>query len=490
MSQQPIEIRDSQAAERFLLLSLPLQSVQPLSQNTIPTVLSWCLEAAVEGVPLPPIGFVGDLGHLAFPNFANDHTQPRNASQTWLPSSLWRQYEDQVLGKLYVDSSFERGIDGLARFPAPRDRAKGLAFVLRQITRRAGFAGVLLSPAVIKELLRRTTTDILRKTQEVLSEDVQAEQKQIAELYRELIAGVRNLGEVIGVEDVFELEHGTALAGYGQRFALRQTLSVAAKLYETLPAKPPRPLVRRQAIATKISDEDLYPVGGFSSISNRGSIESLLHSQLAFMEPATADESSRPDMFDVKFLRGELLYYSRDENQFFRRRRHFLFVLAPDLSTIRAKDAGQKFQRIIYVLGVLVAAVKTLTEWLGEDALLFEFVFLTESVDQAKSKTPLTDEQDLLSMLLRESIATGTVELSQLSETELQSHAESHSRRSLVHLVDISTSPDRPSIDNTLRTRFDVSQAKPVMAIDEEPPTEPLTWPETLNFLSTSCLSE
>ena len=490
MSRHSIEIRDSQTAERFLLLSLPLQSVRPLSQETISTVLSWCLEAAVEGAPLPPAGFVGDLGHLAFPTFTDDHSHKRLAADSWLPSSLWRQYEDQVLGKLYVDSSFERGVDGLARFPAPRDRAKGLAFILRQITRRAGFVGVSLSPAVIKELQRRTPGDVLRQTSEVLSEDVSSEQEQIVELYRSLIAGVRNLGEVLGVEDVFELEHGTALAGYGQRFALRQTLSVAAELRESLPSKPPRPLVRRQAIATKISDEDLYPVGGFSSISNRGSIESLLHSQLAYMEPNTADESSRPDMFDVKYLRDELLYYSRDENQFFRRRRHFLFVLSPDLSTIRAKDAGQKFQRIIYVLGVLVAAVHTLTEWLGEDALLFEFVFLTESKDQSKPKTPLTDEYDLLSMLLREPIATGTVQLSKRDETELRSQAESHSRRSLVHLIDVSTEPRQPLIDNTLRTRFDVGQSDPVLAIDEEPNTEPMTWAESLAFLSTSCLSE
>ena len=37
-------------------------------------------------------------------------------------------------------------------------------------------------------------------------------------------------------------------------------------------------------VPTRILDEDIYPVGGFTSLSNRGSIESLLHSQLAYME--------------------------------------------------------------------------------------------------------------------------------------------------------------------------------------------------------------
>ena len=35
-------------------------------------------------------------------------------------------------------------------------------------------------------------------------------------------------------------------------------------------------------------------------------------------------------MFDIKFIRDELLYYSRDENQFLRRRRAFVFGLSAD----------------------------------------------------------------------------------------------------------------------------------------------------------------
>ena len=42
----------------------------------------------------------------------------------------------------------------------------------------------------------------------------------------------------------------------------------------------------------------------------------------------------------MKFLRDELLYYSRDENQFLRRRRTFVFALFPDLVDARFKDAG------------------------------------------------------------------------------------------------------------------------------------------------------
>src|SRR6185295_9713646 len=101
------------------------------------------------------------------------------------------------------------------------------------------------------------------------------------------------------------------------------------------------------------------PVGGFSSLSTRGTIESLLHSQLAFME-----KEDRPDLFDMKFLRDELLYYARDENQFLRRRRTFIFALFPDLRHTRVKDPALPYQRGILLLGLVLVMVRRLSDWL------------------------------------------------------------------------------------------------------------------------------
>ena len=181
----------------------------------------------------------------------------------------------------------------------------------------------------------------------------------LEELYNSLIAASRRTAEVLAPEDVFELEHGTALAEFGERVALRQVLQVAARLEATLPAQRIRPLAGRQEVPTRVLDEDTYPVGGFSSLSTRGSIESLLHSQLAFME-----KDDRPDLFDMKFLRDELLYYSRDENQFLRRRRTFIFALFPDLRSTRVKDPSLPYQRGILLLALVLVVVRRLSEWL------------------------------------------------------------------------------------------------------------------------------
>ena len=145
-----------------------------------------------------------------------------------------------------------------------------------------------------------------------------------------------------------------------------------------------KPLVGRKEVPTRVHDEDQYPVGGYTSLSNRGSIESLLHSQLAYME----DES--PDLFDMKFVRDELFYYSRDENQFLRRRRAFVFVLFPDLLAARFKDPELPHQRIVMLQSAILALVRRLTEWLSTDAIRFEVLFVQDG-----EKKPLAEEATL-----------------------------------------------------------------------------------------------
>src|SRR5439155_26923158 len=113
-------------------------------------------------------------------------------------------------------------------------------------------------------------------------------------------------------------------------------------------------------------------------LSNRGSIESMLFSQLAYME---TDPALQPDLFDTLFLMDELLYYSRDENQFLRRRRTFVLALSPDLVETRFKDFELPYQRGVMLLGLLYVTVRKLTEWLSTDALNFQVLSPGEGED-------------------------------------------------------------------------------------------------------------
>ena len=239
-----------------------------------------------------------------------------------------------------------------------------------------------LSPGIIRGLLETSnkSEDLLSRGWEMLNQH--GPMPLIIELYKEIVTAAQRMADVLAEEDVKALEQKTALQSMGEYVAHRQVLQMAARLEEGLPKHKVKPLFGRQEVPTRILDEDTYPVGGFSSISTRGSIESLLHSQLAYMEK---EKELQPDLFDVKFLRDELYYYSRDENQFLRRRRTFLFALMPDLVLARFKDAELPCQRIVLALALLLASVRKLSEWLSEDALLFEFLFVADE-EKGRSK--------------------------------------------------------------------------------------------------------
>ncbi len=455
------ELRDLDAARQFVVQGLWLQRFAPPAAAGVRPALEWALEVAAGGQPLPPVGFVADLGHVLLGS--DRDARPRDAAgQPGLPGGLARTYEDLVLGKVYADWTVERAGDALRRYHG-RDRARGVAFVVNQFRERAEVGGVLLSPAVLKGLLDAPADEVLSRGWDSLGRGVQP---LLVELYEGLIAAARRVAEVLGPEDVFELEHGTALAELGQRVALRQVLQTAARLEAGLPRHKPRPHASPREVPTRVLDEDTYPVGGFASIATRGTIESLLHSQLAFMEPPT---TPRPDLFDIKFVRDELLYYSRDENQFLRRRRSFVVALLPDLARARFKDVDLPTQRVVLALGLLVVLVRKLTEWLSADALAFEFLFVADGEAQ-----PLAHEEALLAMVFREQLANGTVRLARAASVDAAGKVVAErARRSLCHALAVGTGGSGLTAEGAGAGRLVIAGPRPrLVAADGEVPTD------------------
>jgi hypothetical protein len=216
-------------------------------------------------------------------------------------------------------------------------------------------------------------------------------------------------------------------------------------------------------VPTRVLDEDTYPVGGYASVSTRGTIESLLHSQLAYME-----EDERPDLFDIKYLRDELLYYSRDENQFLRRRRTFVFALFTDLVRSRFKDAALPWQRIVLILALLLTVVRKLSDWLSTDALLFEFLFLDKADGQS-----LAEERKLIELVLREQIANGTVRIDKCANREaLAEHCAHVARRSLCHCLLVSTEKQSFEAEDTVTSQLWIDGSTPRLETIGELPAE------------------
>ena len=442
-----VELRNLDEAREYVLQGLWLQRVVPPTAAFVRPALEWALEITAGGQPLPPVGFVADLGNVVF-----GHDRGRQAKDCpevpgW-PHTLARSYEDHLLGKVYADWTFERATDALRCYTG-RDQAKGLAYVVKQVRERAGLGGVEFSPAVIRGLIQIPGEELLAQGYTSLSEN--GPMPILVRQYEALVSAARRLAEVLGPEDVIALEQRTALADMGQYVAHRQILQMTARLESRLPPRPVRPLAGRKEVPTRVLDEDRYPVGGYSSIANRGSIESLLHSQLAYMEQET------PDLFDVKFVRDELFYYSRDENQFLRRRRAFVFVLFPDLLAARFKDPELPYQRIVMLQSAILALVRKLTDWLSTDAIRFEVLFVQDA-----DRKPLAEEAALMELLLREPVERGDGLVAHQADRAAAVQRLNHlARTSQVHCLTASTEPFEMELDNVVVTELVVNGPRP-----------------------------
>src|SRR5262249_7433414 len=116
------EIRDLDDARTLLLQGLWLQrAVQP-GPLTVKPCLEWAMEIISQGQPMPPIGFIADLGQVALGLDWESRGNREKPVLPNLPPQLLPTYEDHVLGKIYADWTFSTAGDALRRYPEGRDR--------------------------------------------------------------------------------------------------------------------------------------------------------------------------------------------------------------------------------------------------------------------------------------------------------------------------------------------------------------------------------
>ncbi len=174
-----------------------------------------------------PLGFISDVTHgLA----SLESTDASDDKEIWsvpvVDASLLRRYEDYVLGKFAADLSLERAADELHRYTG-RDLIRAQAYVLQQIQQRCQLPCVHIGPATIKSLLSMNSNALQQEFYTALANGFTS---SICLQWDELIQAVRNCGELLGVEDIFELASGTALSSFGQRLALRQVMQALQTL--------------------------------------------------------------------------------------------------------------------------------------------------------------------------------------------------------------------------------------------------------------------
>lgn len=372
-----IELREPEAIEVWLATGWPLARVPAVAGSQVAT---WFATVMAERPGLPPPGCVVDLATLATEGCytrlggpAPDDPDLRRALRGW---------EDQVLGRLVGDPRLTAVQDAvLALPPALRAEASGLfaSVILGRLgAAMPGGAEVAVVPGVLRRALE---TPVGRSPTEGALET-------LTRGYERLVQSARGVPELLGPGDVFLLTWMERLRSLEARVALEQIAGVAAGT--ELPRRV-RSRRRKGTALSRIEEESAYPVGGFSSISTSGAIENLVTSELAYMS-VEGDGELDVDLFDLRWAEGELLYYSRDEGAHHRERRAILVLLDPALEQERAATGG--LQRIVVVLGRLVAVLRRVVELLGEAELHVRI--------SAAPGESVGLELDLLELLLRD----------------------------------------------------------------------------------------
>lgn len=396
---------DGPRAEGFLTAALALAREAATSPTWFETSIR-ALEAAYGErplIPAPTLAF--DLTALLL----GERLLPIPPPAQEPVREAMRGYEDHVLARLTSDRRWTRLTEAIAGLPKElRPAAVGVT-VAQLLNRLKLNEGTGVSTGIVRRLATRSPEEVLEAGRAALYD---------AEIAARLVDGfvlmakaARRTRELLSDAEVFLLENLTALKGLGPRVQLAQLAETAQAIEERLPTRLRGHVFEDGDAATALEEDSAYPVGGFSSISTVGSLENLVTSELIYMEQGDSPDL-RPDLFDVRFVEGELLYYARDESVAVRKKRALVFVFDPSLMKSRVKDRGEAYQRLVWLFGAVTALVRKLSEWLSNDALQFELRFSSEG-----DETALVEEEGVLSLLLREFRERGQVDVLRIDST-------------------------------------------------------------------------
>lgn len=371
-------------------------------EAAIEPALGW-VHAAVEILPVGvPLGVIVDVGRMLIPTTIDgarldqvgDWAPAGLTGHTRLDAALAR-YDEHVIGRLGGDRLLEPASDAMARLPAA-DQGDAIAIVLDELLRRLGARASTVPAGAVRRLLRAPVADVCAQGFAALAApDGPAD--ALADAYLSLVEGARRLGTLLTPTEIYTLQNLDALRGAADRLALRQITEAASRF--KLPKRARRTRSKAGNVAAMPDDDSTYPMGGYAALATTGGLSNLVSSELIYM-----DEDADIDAFAVRWAGGELLRYTRDESVFRRDRRQIIIVCAADLDTCRIKDLDAPAQRIVLLLGAMVAGVEALIRWLDRVALSIVVVF-----ERAGARDPLASERALLALRLRAVIDAGIV---------------------------------------------------------------------------------
>lgn len=123
-------------------------------------------------------------------------------------------------------------------------------------------------------------------------------------------------------DDIFEIEHPALFERPADRvFFRRMTRTMKGLALWTRSVFT----IKEESswVVAKYGEPLVLPLGGYDELSNKGTLSSLVPSELAYI-----DESMAFDLFDYKLLENQLTYFKRDSGAVFRIRRDILIKVS------------------------------------------------------------------------------------------------------------------------------------------------------------------
>lgn len=458
------ELRTAGDVAGWLAAGLLLRRVSSDSPEEDAALVSQAIVAcANELSALPPPGVIADLAVLL--GGARLPLPGPIAADDAVRAGI-HAYDDDVLARLVTGARWDDVVAAYAHL-APALRQSAIALIVGAVCERAGFAGAQVSPATLRRALAKSRDEREATGREELAGG--ATSGKLADAYVRLARGARQCRALVDDREVFAVDHLAVLRDLGGRMTADHIGAAAEAFMRALPRRMPAKRQQRGARDTRLADDTLYPAGGFSAITPGGSnasIENLVTSELVYME-----DGPDVDIFTLRYVEGELLYYTRDDSVF-RRHKHVIGVaLGADLDDARVKDRDLPWQRLVLAFGMLVAAIRWLTEQLGDQALTIHVAF---------PKDLLGEERQIFSLLLEGEIARGAVIV---DETDAIAATDKAGDSAIADVIVMSLGPV-PELPRGLRAiHVDLAGSAPTvaeLAPRKSPPGElgPDSWTE------------
>ena len=384
--------------QQLLMAGLRFRCYQPRNLDWLSHGVALSKLLVSQGELLPWLGFLVDLE--AWVEHGGEDLNI-GLRRDLASHPVFLRYQDVVLERWRRDPEMMRVRRALLGRSLP-ERRDGLLYLLESWVISGVLPGLRANAGLLAAGL--PASEASHELSRQLS-DMEVWPEPILELVRETNRLFGSMRQMVNPEVVDLIERGLATMDRAPRVQMAQLIKARLQLTNVLGPIIPHSIDTLREIPSSQRASGDVPLGGYNAITTRGRLESLVPSQLVWLDISIGDST----LFAVKHERQELLYYSRQDNRLHQRLRHIAFVVDGSLSASRNKPKNLPFQRMTLVMSCLLTLWSRLEGILAREALRLSWIFVGH-------RNSLKDEFQLLSRLLAPEVAEGRMAFEYMSE--------------------------------------------------------------------------